>query len=335
MTDLGAISGNPDPKIIFGADNFKMYVLDRFGKILPGWPIETEPGWTGYIGCPMSGDNNSVSNGEEDGICAPYGFEGQPKAVDLDSDGAKEIISASVNGKIYIWRSNGEHYPGWPVKFDTYGRSIRSEVSVGDVDEDGIFDISVDSIGDATLGIYDQFGNMKPGWPQNGGFMSGDQKESVPHMMIDINNDGKQEIVFAFSDKAYIFKYNGQRFNKFWPKEITGEDIWGKYLNWSGWYASNGQKAVANLDRDPELEIVLQTTDVSISWGEVFAYNIDGSSVVPVEISGKNIGMIGRIGGGFVRPVIADIDGDNKNEIIAMSIWGRMMIFDTMGKSQQ
>ncbi len=306
------------PEIIFGADNFKMYVLDRWGRVKKGWPIETEPGWTGYIPA----------------VYKPYGFEGKPQAVDLDSDGLKEIISASVNGKIYIWRLNGEKFPGWPIEFKKGSAvlPIRSAVSVADIDKDGILDIVADSVIDLEVAAWDKFGNLKPGWPREVGYITGDQRESIPNLVEDIDNDGAKEIIHVVSDKAFVFKSGGENYNRKWPNQLLGEDIWGRTSSGKGsnWSVSNGQKVVGNIDRDKELEIIIQA-DAFLNWGVVFAYNHDGTPVSS-ELYPNTNGMIGRNGGGYVKPILADIDSDGKNEIITTSIWGRMLVFDTMGK---
>jgi len=310
------------PEIIFGADNFKMYVLDRFGEVLAGWPIETEPGWTGYI----------------PSLYKPYGFEGKPVIIDIDNDGFKEIVNASVNGKIYIFKLNGENYPNWPVIFDVdgvgVGLPIRSSVSVNDIDMDGILEVSADSVIRAYIGVWDINGHIKKGWPKEIDYTTGDQWDSSPHKVVDVNNDGQKEIIYAWSKYGYLFE-NRPNSNfvsiksKPWFVQFVGQNRLG--LPTTNWCVTNGQKAVGNLDRDNDLEIVFQVTDVWHDWGNVFAYNYDGTPVM--NLYSNTNGMIGRDGGGFVTPIIANIDDDNKNEILTGSIWGRITIFDTMGQA--
>jgi hypothetical protein len=67
-------------------DGKKVFVWDRNGASLPGWPQTT-------------GDKVDAS----------------PALADIDNDGALEIVVGSRDRKLYAWNLNGTLLPGWPM----------------------------------------------------------------------------------------------------------------------------------------------------------------------------------------------------------------------------
>jgi len=70
--------------------------------------------------------------------------------------------------------------------------------------------------------------------------------------------------------------------------------------------------ALANLDGDPELEIIIGSND-----GNLYAYNHDGTGLREVD------GLFRPLGGDVrAAPVVADLDGDLDLEVIAANTYG-------------
>ncbi|MBA7634502.1 hypothetical protein ES703_42087 [subsurface metagenome] len=130
--------------------------------------------------------------------------------------------------------------------------------------------------------------------------------------IADVNNDGKDDIIFAYGNSIFIFKHDGEYLNG-WPKEISlleGEPL-----------VLNGP-AVADLDNDGYNEIVVGDTN-----GNLHIFNHDGSYVEgwPKKISSYLL----------ASPTISDIDNDgNLDIIINDDPWsgGYLRVLDLNGK---
>ena len=70
----------------YGGKGYAIYAWDRFGNLLPGWPVPTG----GYV---MSA----------------------PSVGDIDGDGQPEVVVGCNDGKAYAVNGNGTYVPGWPV----------------------------------------------------------------------------------------------------------------------------------------------------------------------------------------------------------------------------
>jgi hypothetical protein len=93
---IGDINGDGSPDIVFGTGDFnencgqksdgkKVYAIDRFGKLLPGWPVTT---------------NANMIN--------------SPALGDLDNDGTPEVV-IHTNDTLYAWHGDGSSVQGFPV----------------------------------------------------------------------------------------------------------------------------------------------------------------------------------------------------------------------------
>jgi len=98
------------PEIIYGSD--KVYVVDKDGDLLPGWPQYT------------------LSGGDI--------IDGNPIAGDITGDGNIEILIGShYTNKIYAWHHNGSQVDGFPL---TTGGSNK-RIAISDLDGDGSIEL--------------------------------------------------------------------------------------------------------------------------------------------------------------------------------------------------
>lgn len=117
---IGDIDGDGNSDIAIGvADQNQtkagggIYVFDRYGNILPGWPIQTQAD-----------------------------FSCSPALADFNQDGKLEIVIGSTNGypdtnMAYVVDYTGKNLSGWPQQ---QGRDISSPI-IGDFNDDGKLDI--------------------------------------------------------------------------------------------------------------------------------------------------------------------------------------------------
>ncbi len=151
-----------------------VYAWRRDGQLLDGFPVALDPDyWADAL----------------NGAWLEYGIFGAPALVNLDlsADGSLEIVVAGMDQWVYAWHVDGEPVNGWPVLCrDKRGkkRRIVSSPGIGDIDGDGRYDVIVTTNEDysETGRIYAVYadGNDHPGGP----FLPG-WPVTLPSLMID------------------------------------------------------------------------------------------------------------------------------------------------------
>jgi len=157
-------------------NNSGLYVIDRHGRIIPGWPQLT---------------------GQE--ILA------SPAFADFDGDKNMEIAifsTTSLKKNVYLFNITGHIISGWPQRI--YGESYTSPITA-DVDNDGMIDVLVS----AGSGFDPQYPGIYSGgvyaWNFDGSLLYGYPKvignvctQPAP-TVADLDNDGIMELI-AVSD---------------------------------------------------------------------------------------------------------------------------------------
>lgn len=222
------ILGGPLPELIFLGGDFQVHVLGSTGQELPGWPIP----FNGFRSVPAIGDLDGdgvkeIILGEDNVLGAASGrvyvFEpdgsvragwpqatenpstsfpnGSPSLADLDGDGTLEILAAASDpltpktGSLYVWHESGARMSGWPEPVYRPA-STGTNVTVGDVDADGVLEIATLSHFDVQeLALFRPDGTMKPGFPCP--LDDANNSMSTP-VIADLNGDGDFEIVFTW-----------------------------------------------------------------------------------------------------------------------------------------
>ena len=127
-TDL---NGDGHPEIIFAGKTGRVYVLDRNGTPLAGWPRCLQSN-TSNVDCVAPGTNT-------DDHSAP------PVLADLDGDGRLEIVVAAKDGNVYAFETNGKNVKNWPIRPETNEAlspsAFTSSPAVADMDGDQIDDL--------------------------------------------------------------------------------------------------------------------------------------------------------------------------------------------------
>ncbi|MBK9333014.1 MAG: T9SS type A sorting domain-containing protein [Ignavibacteria bacterium] len=178
---------------------------------------------------------------------APFQKSGIPLIADIDKDNHQEIIFFSVDyngvaspaGFLYVIRSDGSHYPGFPKGFNEVIFCIAS----GDVDGDGYLDIAIRLIN--SIYVIDRFGNHLPGFPIV--YPAGDVNPLKPINLFDLDNDGKLEIIVSKNNEVNVFNFNGS-VRQGWPRYTAG--------------IMRTNPAIGDLNNDGSSEIVASTYKV-------------------------------------------------------------------------
>jgi len=208
-------------EIVLGTLVDSVYVLNGDGSNVPGWPLGTNGDVAGsiavgdidddgYLEMVVPTKSSEVKAYNHDGtvlytayVANTIFFCPSPALADFDGDGKLETVMAGSNKKLYIFKSNGAAWSGWPINYSTTTYTESSPV-IADIDGNGVVDIV---LGDESkyMNAWDINGNLLPGFP----IATGDFVRATP-AICDIDFDADVEIVFAGWDKfLYVWDLNG------------------------------------------------------------------------------------------------------------------------------
>ena len=222
---------------------------------------------------------------------------GHLAAADLDGDGIAEVIVPRRDGRLMALDHRGE--PLWVGDVvEGMGERWAGGIAVGDLDGDGAPELAVGravlsrqgrlvALGTANRGRnYNQYGPL--GVPLVPG------ATDYPHSLIaDLDLDGRNELIAGDA----VYRLSGGQLLVAWDHDEPGQLM------------VDGFSAVAQLDTDPQAEVVV------VSSNAVLVLEHDGvvararRTLVPLLPLGRN----GYWGG---PPTVADLDGDGQAEIV-------------------
>ncbi len=314
------LDGDGDLEILAGSssegqshDRARVFAWHHTGAMVSGWPQSTQ--WNNTWAWSWSW--NEVTS---------------LAVADIDGDGDPEVLAVTTANtgdysgsnpphafNAYAWHHTGAAVSGWPTSpgnWPTYDSrvAIYGLIAAGDFDGD----TKANPILPRDYNIlyaYDDQGHNLPNWPQlvfyppNGDW--GDNEIgmglSAP-VLADLNWDGVTELITV----GILNTQAGQRINS---AALVLEPDGSRYPGWnnpalgSGWNSAQnctpiGVASVANLDTDPELEIIVSTND-----GFVRVYEHDQTLRWQFDY---------RLGQNLIasEAVVGDVDGDNQVEIV-------------------
>lgn len=280
-----------------------------FFSVVPAWP---EP----RIDEVGAGSGIRDPDGCWDGISAAAALG------DLDGDGDLEIVTQSLNRRIYAWHHDATPVSGWPIwrySGDNLLRGGESTPALGDIDGDGLPEVVIGTNGppwdghsppDYSKGsvwaINGDSSNV-PGWP-----VETENKVRSSAAIGDIDRDGQLEVVVGSAKTAegsngrrvYAWHSDGSAVSG-WPKSTAGD--------------MTASPALGDLDGDGDLEIVIGCGIESDPTGctLLYAWHHDGNSVSGFPLSPPANDPDSSDPSSLpYSPVLADYDGDGAVEIL-------------------
>ncbi len=219
----------------------------------------------------------------------PQGARSAPAAADVDGDGAAEIVTVALDGKVRVLEADGTMAAGWPKT--TRASGTGTTPAVFDFDADGREDLAFGGT-DSLLYVVSGDGTDFPGWP----VAVGAKILSCP-VLADIDADGEPE-VFAMARDGRVFGFRIRDTDGAGgPDPLPGWPVLLEpYLN------SPPSPALADFDGDGVPELVLpgkRTLAILRADGTAFP---GWAGALPADLT--------------CSPVVADLDGDGSLDVL-------------------
>jgi hypothetical protein len=286
---VGDVDGDGVDEIVLGAD--QVYV------------------WTAAGGELLDGDHNAQTLGPISNISgASFGPAGVTLANLDDTPGLEIIAAERTQNLVHIYRKDGTELPGWPRPLAVTGKWCWTTPAVGDVDGDGSPEIVLNDIGGRTYAWHVNGTEVRDGDsnPATVGVFvvrpeaATEWSWSSP-ALYDLDGDGRKEIIFgsklASNNKLYAYKYDGTS-PAGWPISVGGPIVC--------------SPSIGDLDGDGIAEVVWVSDNDFL-----YAVHQNGTAYpgFPVAFTANDAAE----GLSCPSPALADVNGDGKLEIVAVS----------------
>ena len=263
------------------------------------------------------------------------GWLASPTLIDLDGDGRKDIV-APRHGMLYAWRHDGTLL--WRTAFghsanaspSTGGQRIWASAAAADVNGDGALELVVASDlrteSGGNVAAYDLRGNLLPGWPARFG-----DTEIRSITAADVTGDGLADVlVNKLHDGPSTALFGGDgRMHPGWPQVSAAchEASRKPCLDYGGY---NQNVGAADLDGDGTKDVVttydLMAFGIFKGTGQPFPAAEGFSDDVVTGIEAYHDLSLAQQGWGVgdrseftdSPPVLVDLDGDGKREVVLL-----------------
>lgn len=235
---------------------------------------------------------------------------------DVDGDGDREIVVGDAG--VYAWHHTGAELRDGDNDAATWGALVDDAATVTGAVALGEFDPARPGLeilranwADSRVTVYDSQGNIVPGWPRQPA--NGTPGYWGTPTAADLDGDGRCEaLVIGKDGRLYGWHHDGTPL-------VAGD---GTLLASVGAFTRTSP-TVVNLDGDPQLEIVVASSD-----GFLRAVNLNGTTVVspnsawPLALGGVSLSS----------PAVGEIDGNPRTtEIVVTSENDRVHVVSERG----
>lgn len=318
---LANITGSPRNEVIFSTENGYIYALATDGTAILQATTEND---------------------------VPVG---PPVVYDWYGNNQNIIMQAAGN-KVYAWNQSGTILPNFPIRLD---ENITTPLTITDITGNGIAEIIV-ATADRNMHILNARGQEINGWPQ----ATNSVVKSKP-LIAEINN---QQSLFVFSENTlHAWNVNGQLREYFpvflsaqmqgspasYQNSILGSGLDGNLysvglsplfsnslsniVSASAVTIQSLQVTNSSLNTSPSNQQTLITTEteeleqknlilVQATNGSVFLYDDTGQLRLTQSM--------GQPSSANFSPIIQDINGDQRDDLIALADFGRLYAWDIL-----
>ncbi|MDX6697928.1 MAG: cell wall-associated protease [Solirubrobacteraceae bacterium] len=265
--------------------------------------------------------------------------ESSPTLADVNGDGRADLVLATSDGLVRVHDGRtGRMLPGWPRAMvaipgsEPVARRIGvlragfvGTPAVGDIDGDRRPDVVVGGL-DGRVYAWNGRGRSLRGFPFGIGLRAPaeagrlDSAIYASPALADLDRDGRLDVVVGAADqRVYALRGDGRALPG-WPVLARdGGDV-AKIL---------ASPAIGDLDGDGAPDVVEGTAEAYGSTpdttGRVYAWDargrrLPGWPVHPAAVAADSIPLVGE--GVPVSPVLADVDGDRRDEVAVAAFTG-------------
>jgi hypothetical protein len=348
---IADLDGDGRLEVVIATWNGYLWVFHADGSVAAGFPVEL--------------DRESAQLTVDSGHELEDGFWASPVLADLDKDGKLEIVQAAMDGKLYVWRSDGTRQAGFPVVVQEPRFSddpaamprrqrerIMTTPAAGDLNGDGVPDLVLGSnenyADGGRLYVVDGRGAAAPGGPFLPGWpiavvsatLLPVVAQGVPctPALADVDGDRRPEVIVSgLASVLRVYSASGQpmgapmagRSDKYGARSPARNAVELMMLSYP---------AVGDLDDDGAVDVV-----EGGAGGDVALAFVGGGLRRDFEHHlGAWDARSGRFKPGFPQvvedwqvfstPALADIDGDGRINVIAGSAGYFIHAWDVDGK---
>ncbi len=317
----GDLTGTGSNEVVFATDNGRVYVLAADGTSI-----------------------FQVTTGEDTPV-------GSPVLYDWYGNNSLVIMQAAGN-KIYAWNTNGDPLPSFPVIMNEL---ITTPLLVEDLTSNGMGEM-IFATADRQLHVLNNQGRPLRGWPQSTNTPIQDRP------VIGSVNNVRSVIAFA-ENTLHSWAVNGilnPGYPKFLPVQMSGSPaIAGNHIIGSGMdgklYAVGStplflESLSTIVSRDP---LILESVPVAntsllsaprfqsdlqlrgtegLTRGDVIALQTSSGSIFLHHRDGTPLSVhaMGQPGSAAFSPLITDLNGDGRSDLVALADFGRLYAWDLL-----
>ena len=277
---------------------------------------------------------------------------GSPVVYDWYGNNQQVIMQAAAD-KVYAWNQSGDLLPNFPI---SVGEQITTPLTVMDFTENGVAEMIL-ATADRNMHILNARGQTINGWPQN--------TNSVVQFIPLITNLNGIKSLFAFAENTlHGWNMNGLRrdgFPQFLPSQMHGSpEKFNNHLLGAGFdgslYSVGLQPlfsdSLSTSHRSDSLHVqslIVSNNSLNSSPGyfEILYRDLNGSELIRNDLivlqsSNGSIFLyqsngelvftqsLGQPSSDNQTPIILDINGDSRQDLVALADFGRIYAWDIL-----